>query len=112
MAKKFLRKNEFRIDNNPKHFGKNQSPHPTYITARYKHLLKGNTITHSRRTNDGLETIRIDENPNKLSKDKRRTRISPPFWQNENQFGKTKLKNFRFSNKTRKQIKKINKKYK
>lgn len=112
MSKKYLRKNEFRMDFNPNHQGKNKEFHPAYITAKYGHKYKANTITHSRKTTDNRNTLTIDENPNKLSKDKRRTRISPPFWQHERQFGKEKLTNFRFSRKTRKRIKKINKKFK
>ena len=112
MAKKYLRKNEFRIDFNQLHYGKDQKPHPAYITAKKGHKFKANSITHSRKTNDGFDTYKIYENPNKLSNDKRTTRISPPFWQSEKQFGNEKLTNFRFSKKTRKIIKKINKKYK
>lgn len=112
MSKKILRKNEFRLDYNPAHFGKNEEPHPAYISAKYKHKYKANSITHSRLTSDGFSTHKISENPNKLSKDKRQTRISPPFWQNEKQFSKNTLSNFRFSDKTRKYIKKINKKFK
>lgn len=112
MAKKFLRKNEFRMDNNPKHFGKEGKPHPAYISGKRKHLFRANSITHSKITTEGKENFTIEENPDKLSKDKRKTRISQPFWQHQNLFGKEKLSNFRFSNKTRKQIKKINKKYK
>lgn len=110
--KKYLRKNEFRMDNNPKHYGQNKKPHPAYITARYGHMYKANSITYSRRTSDGKLTYDVFENPNKLSKDKRDTRISPPYWQKEEQFGTEKLSNFRFSNKTRKRIKKYNKKFK
>ena len=112
MSKKYLRKNEFRIDYNPKHCGKNKEPHPAYISAKQGHKFKANTITHSRKTTDGFDTLKIGENPNKLSKDKRRTRISPPFWQNENQFENEKLNNFRFSRKTRNKIKKYNKMFK
>ena len=112
MSKKYLRKNEFRMDNNPNHFGIKKKPHPAYITAKHKHMFKANTITHSREIADGSKTYEIGENPNKLSKDKRRTRISPPFWQKEEQFGKEKLNNFRFLKKTRKKIKKFNKRFK
>ena len=110
MAKKFLRKNEFRIDYNPAHLGSNDEPHPAYITARKGHKYKANTITHSKSVN-GFDTLDVGENPNKKSKDKRRTRVSPPFWQNENQFGKEKLPNFRFNNQSKKKIKKYNKKF-
>jgi hypothetical protein len=110
--KKYLSKNEFRMDNNPAHFGVDKKPHPAYITARYRHMYKANCITHARFTSKGEATHMIGENPNKLSKDKKPVRITQPFWQNEKQFSKEKLTNFRFSNETRKQIRKINKKYK
>ena len=113
MNKKYLRKNEFRMDNNPKHFGTKKRPHPAYITARYGHMYKANIVTHSKMTTDGHSTYELSENPDKLSKDKnRKTRISPPFWQNEKHFGSEKLANFRFSNRTRKQIQRYNKRFK
>ena len=114
MSKKFLRKNEFRFDNNPAHFGKDKKPHPAYITAKCGHKFKANSITHSRKTTDGKKTIDIFENPNKTSSsiDKRKTRIGPPFWQKQEQFSKDKLSNFRFSKKSRNTIKKFNKKFK
>ncbi len=111
MAKKYLTKNEFRIDYNPAHQGEDKKPHPSYITARKGHKYRANTITHAKIV-DGCETLDVGENPNKKSKDKRNTKISPPFWQNEKQFGKEKLPNFRFSNQSRKKIKKYNKKLK
>lgn len=109
MSKKYLKKNEFRFDLNPSHHNKNEKPHPTYISARYGHKYKANSITHSRTVN-GVNNFDIAENPNKKSKDIRNTRISPPFWQNDNLFGE-KLNHFRFSKKTRKIIKKYNKKF-
>ena len=112
MSKKYLTKNEFRLDLNPNHFGKNTKPHPTYISARRNHMYRANSITHARFTTDGKKTFDILENPNKLSSDKRNVRVSPPYWQNDKQFSNYKLTNYRFSNKTRKKIKKINKKYK
>lgn len=108
MSKKYLRKNEFRIDYNIKHFGKNEKPHPAYISARLGHKYKANLITHSRKTTDGFNTYDVHENPNKLSKDKRQTRISPPFWQNENQFGEKKGK---ASKNLRRKIVNYNKKF-
>lgn len=109
--KKYLRKNEFRMDINPEHFGNKKEPHPAYITAKYGHKYKANSITHSR-TTGGITNLDIFENPNKLSNDIiRKTRISPPFWQNEKQFSKNKLKNFKFSKKTRLKIKKYNRKF-
>ena len=111
MGKKYLRKNEFRIDLNPLHKNPSGDNHPAYISAKHGHKYKANTITHSKTIN-GIETLPVGENPNKLSKDKRPSMISPPFWQSENQFGKEKLPNFRFSNKSKKKIKKYNKKFK
>ena len=50
------------------------------------------------------------KNPNMLSKDKRKSRLSPPFWQGEKSFSKEKLPNFRFSKTSKKKIRKYNKK--
>ena len=111
MSKKYLRKNEFRIDLNPAHRGSNGENHPAYITAKKGHKYKANTITHAR-TVDGIETLHVGENPNKLSKDRRNSRVSPPFWQGEKSFSKEKLPNFRFSKNSKKKIKKYNKKFK
>ena len=104
MSKKYLRKNEIRTDLNPKHFNKYGSPHEAVITAKYKHKYKANTKTHSRYVN-GIETLDIEP----LSTKKRHERYSPPFWQNENQFG-PKL-NKKVPKSTLKKIKKYNKKF-
>lgn len=116
MSKKYLTKNEFRIDLNPEHRGKNNEQHPAYITLRQGHRFRANNVTHSRyiKLDDNVDvnTFDIIENPNKLSKDKRQTRISPPYWQNDKLFSENTLDNFRFSNQTRKKIKKVNKKFK
>lgn len=111
MGKKYLRKNEFRFDLNPAHQGEEKKPHPAYITAKKGHKYKANSITHSRYVNN-IETLDVGENPDKLSKDKRKSRISPPFWQGEKSFSVERLSNFRFSNQSRKKIKKYNKKFK
>lgn len=111
MSKKYLSKNEFRIDLNPAHRGLNGENHPAYITARKGHKYKANTITHSRFVDD-VETLNVGENPNKQSKDKRTTRVSPPFWQGEKSFSEEKLSNFRFSKQSKNKIKKYNKKFK
>lgn len=111
MSKKYLRKSEFRIDLNPAHRGSNGENHPAYITARKGHKYKANTITHARNV-EGVETLDVGENPNKLSKDKRKSRVSPPFWQGEKSFSEDKLPNFRFSKQSKKKIRKYNKKFK
>lgn len=111
MSKKKLRKNEFRIDLNPAHRGERGEPHPAYITARVGHKYKANSITHAKIV-DNYDTLDVGENPDKLSKDTRKSRVSPPFWQGEKSFSKEKLPNFRFSNKSKKAIKKYNKGFK
>ncbi len=111
MSKKYLRKNEFRIDTNPEHRNSNGDFHPAYISARYGHKYRANSITHARTVN-GVKNLDINENPNLRSKDKRFTRISPPYWQSDNQFSKNTLPYFRFSNKARKKIRNYNKKFK
>ncbi len=111
VGKKILTKNEFRIDLNPAHQGDKKEQHPAYITARKGHKYRANTITHARSV-DGVETLDVGENPNKKSKDKRKTRLSPPFWQNDKQFSAETLPNFRFSKESKRKIKKYNKKFK
>ena len=111
MSKKYLRKNEFRMDLNLLHKNAKGENHPAYITARKGHKYKANTITHADNI-DNIETLDVGENPNKKSCDKRKSRISPPFWQSEKQFGEEKLSNFRFSKESKKKIKKYNKKFK
>lgn len=111
MSKKYLRKNEFRLDLNPKHMGEDKKAHPAYITARHKHSFKANLITHSKSVK-GVDYYVLNENPNKNTNDRRKTKISPPYWQTDNQFSNYTLSNFRFSNKTKKLIKKHNKKFK
>ena len=99
------------MDINPLHFGSKKRPHPAYISAKCGHKYKANSITHSR-TIKGVKNLNIFENPDKTSKDYRKTRVSPPFWQSEKQFSKNKLSNFRFSKESRYKIKKYNKRFK
>lgn len=111
MSKKYLRKNEFRFNLNSEHFGKEKQPHPAYITARYGHKYRANSITHSRTVN-GVKNLDIYENPNLRSKDKRFTRVSSPYWQSDKQFSEDTIPYFRFSKKARRKISKYNKKFK
>ena len=110
--KKFLTKNEFRIDLNPSHMGKDKVAHPAYITGRKGHKFYANGTTHSTYTKYGEPTYDFGENPNKnnAQTDKRKSRITLPFWQSDKLFSKDKLNNYRYSNKTRREIKKFNKK--
>ena len=109
--KKTLRKNEFRFDLKPAHQGIHNEAHPAYITARKGHRFRANTITHAK-TVDNVETLDVGENPNKQSKDKRKTRLSPPFWQRDKMFSEEKLPNYRFSKQSKKKIRKYNNQFK
>ena len=100
MGKKYLRKNEIRVDLNPNQFNKHGKPHKAIISAKYRHKLKANTITHARYVN-GVETYNLNDNEFK--------RISPPFWQNENQFG-VKL-NKKVPSGTMRKVRKYNKRF-
>lgn len=111
MSKKYLRKSEFRMDLNPLHKNSKGENHPAYISVKHGHKCKANTITHADDI-DGKDTLKLVKNPNLLSKDKRQSKLSPPFWQSEKQFGKEKLSNFRFSKQEKSKIRKYNKKFK
>lgn len=106
MGKKYLRKNEIRTDLNPKHFNKYGKPHDAIITAKYGHKFKANTRTHSQFVN-GVESLDLEPH---LPKNVKHRRISPPFWQNEKQFGEKQDK--KASKSTLYKIKKYNKKFK
>ena len=88
MSKKYLRKNEIRIDLNPDHLNRFGYPHDAIITARKGHKYKANTKTHSPYVN-GVKSLDLEEH---LPNDVRHERISPPFWQSVNQFGDKKGK--------------------
>lgn len=86
--KKVIRKNEVREDLNPEHKNKHGSTHPAYITAKRGHKYWANTVTHADYVH-GYSTSDLDKKTNKPKE--KRTKISPPFWQNEKQFSKEKL---------------------
>lgn len=104
MSKKYWRKNEIRVDLNPEHLNRFGYPHDAIITARKGHKFKANTKTHSKYVN-GVESLDLEPF---LSDNVKHKRISPPFWQNENQFGDKKGK---APKKLRAKIKKYNKKF-
>lgn len=106
MFKKYLRKNEIRVDLNPEHLNRYGYPHDAVITAKKGHKLKANTKTHSQFVN-GVESLDLEPH---LPKNVKHKRISPPFWQNEKQFGKENKG--KAPRKLRAKIKKYNKKFK
>lgn len=104
MSKKYLRKNEIRVDLNPEHLNRFGYPHDAIITAKKGHKYKANTKTHSRYVN-GVESLDLEPH---LPDNVKHRRISPPFWQNENQFGEKKGKASKF---LRRKIANYNKKF-
>lgn len=102
---KFLSKNEIREDLNPNHKNKHGKNHNAYITVKYGHKYKANTITYAEYVK-GEKTLDLEKG---LPNNKKHKRISPPFWQNEKQFGK-KLKG-KIPKKEKSKIKRFNRKY-
>ena len=74
------------------------------LLAKKGHKMKANTKTHSEFVN-GVRSLDLDPH---LPKDVKHNRISPPYWQNEKQFGSKKGK---ASKELRSKIKKYNKKF-
>ncbi len=85
--KKVLQKNEIRVDLNPAHYNKYGAPHDAVITAKKGHKYRANTYTHADFVG-GVPTYDLEKKSNKPKN--KRTKISPPFWQNEKRFSKEK----------------------
>lgn len=85
--KKYLQKNEIREDLNPNHKNKYGKNHRAYITAKQGHNCLANTETHAEYVH-GEPTYDLDK---KDTTKKKHTRISPPFWQKDSQFGEENL---------------------
>lgn len=106
MSKKYLRKNEIRVDLNPEHLNRFGYPHDALITARKGHKYKANTRTHSKYVN-GIKSLDLEPH---LPDDVPHKRISPPFWQNEKLF--SSYKKGKIPKKVRRKVVKYNKKFK
>ena len=104
LNKKYLKKNEIRLDLNPEHLNRFGYPHDAVITARRGHQYKANTKTHSKYVN-GVLSLDLEKN---LPDNVRHKRMSPPFWQSVNQFGEKKGK---ASRQLRRKIVNYNKKF-
>lgn len=112
MARKYLRKNEFRYYKNPKYLSKSGKPHVAHITAKYNKRYKFNVITHSRHFFDS-ETKELEKNPNRNNgeqADKRPSRVSKSMLDKEKHFSKEKLENWRFTKQDKVTVKKWNEK--
>lgn len=84
---------------NPAHLNKHGAPHDAIISVRHKHRYKANTITHAKYVK-GVKTLDIGNG----------SRVSPPFWQSEKMFEKTKKG--KMPKNTMRKIRKYNKKFK
>lgn len=114
MAKKYLRKNEFRYYKKPEFSSKSGKPHVAYISARHNKEYKFNVITHSKHFFNS-ETKELKKNPNRNvgeQNDKRPSRVSVPVWDKTKYFSEEKVKNWRFDKRDKIAIKKWNKKRK
>lgn len=99
-----MRKNEIRRDLNPEHFNRYGYGHDAYISAKKGHKLKANTKTHSKYIN-GVQCLDLEP----LSNNNKHSYLSPPFWQNEKQFGKKQNK--KVPKRTFRKLQKYNKKF-
>ncbi len=114
MARKYLRKNEFRYYTKPEYLSKGGKPHVAHISAKHNDKYKFNLITHSK-TFFNSNTKELKKNPNRSNSgqiDKRPSRISVPRWDKIKYFSKNKLLHWRFDKQDKSAIKKWNKKSK
>ena len=114
MARKYLRKNEFRYYTKPEFSSKSGKPHVAHISAKHNKKYKFNVVTHSRHFFNS-DTMELKKNPNRNNgeqKDKRKSRVSVPRWDSEKYFSQEKLKNWRFDRQDKSAITKWNKKHK
>ena len=111
MSKKYLRKNEFRYDTNPKIARPDGKGHNVYVSVKHGHKAKVNVITHSK-TFFGEKTIELNDNPNKSKFDNRKSRISIPFWENDNYLKNYSKGTWYMSKQNKSIIRKTNKKRK
>lgn len=80
MARKYLRKNEFRYYTKPEFSSKSGKPHVAHISAKHNKKYKFNVITHSKHFFNS-PTKELKKNPNRNNdeqKDKRLSRVSIP----------------------------------
>ena len=109
MSKKYLRKNEFRYSTSPNVLRHDGKGHPVYITAKYGHKTKQNVITHSM-VFFNQPTEKLIKNPNRMSKDKRPSYFSVPFWDDDKHLTPLNYGYWKMSKDDRKRIKNFNKK--
>ena len=107
MSDKYLRKNEFRYDTNPKYKNKKGRGHTVYVSVKCGDKSKVNAITHTKKFGH-KRTKALSQNPEVGSKYKNQSRVSMPFWE-ENKYIQNKAKGiWRFCKEDRVKIKKMN----
>lgn len=107
--KKYLRKNNFYYNTNPKIKNPQGEGHMFYGSAKHGHRVKGNIITHGK-TFFGKSTYPLSKNPNRESTDKRPSRYSIPYWEKDKYLVKPDKGYWKMSKADRIAIKKTNKK--
>lgn len=107
MSNKYLRKNEFRYDKNPKFRNKKGRGHTVFVSVTYGDRSKVNAITHAKKFNR-KRTKKLEKNPEVKSNYPNTSRISAPFWE-DNKYLKEKARGiWRFSKRDKTTIKKMN----
>lgn len=109
MSDKYLRKNEFRYDENPKFRNKQGKGHTVYVSVTHGDKSKVNAITHAKRFRN-KRTKKLEKNPEIGSKYKNNSRISVPFWEKNEYIQKKPKGIWHFSKKDKITIKKMNRK--
>ena len=108
--KKYLRKNEFRYDNNPAVRNPKGEGHVAYISAKQGRKAKINIITHGKHFfNEPTEPL--SRNPEINGKDRRPSRFSVPRWENDKYLKDPPRGIWRLSKMDRVAVRKFNRKY-
>ena len=111
MDKKYLRKNEFRYDTNPRVRNKKNKGHVAYVSVTHGNRSKVNIITHSG-SFFGESTKELSKNPQIDKKDKRKARVSVPRWEENRHIQGKPFGTWHLTKKDRSMIRKINRNYK
>lgn len=107
---KYLRKKEFRYDDNPALKNKKGKGHTAYVTVEHGERAKINLITHSKKPFFGKGTEELSRSPRIGDKDPRPSRVSVPYWEEKKFLKKKPYGKWRLPKKDRILIEKINRK--
>ena len=107
---KYLRKKEFRYDENPALKNKKGNGHTVYVTVKHGDRSKINVITHSKEPFFGKPTEKLSRSPRINDKDSRPSRVSVPYWEEIKYLRKKPYGTWRLSKKDQILIRNINRK--